>query len=341
LHRASQNGHVDCIEELVKAGADINAEKNPVDLVAWGATPLLLATAHNEGPAVQKLLDLDAKLGLALHFVSLEGLDGEIAIAKALLKKYPDPNVYDPILGTPLQAAVLAESKDMVKLFLSTPGININATGPAGRTALIIAAMLENQLVETLIEAKVDVNIRDHEGKMALDHAIRNGNSKTTEILCAHTKLELSGEAGVRNHGPLYLATRMDSDSVFNTVNTACKKLKPTQYAELCELALHAAIASDEEDRFDKLLEVNGVEATVEDDDGWTPSYCAKCYNRSGMMEKLELKLGKYQESTGGPQSQTNNPAIKEPSAWHTTDRHPALYQPGEKNPTAAMVVSK
>ena len=167
----------------------------------------------------------------------------------------------------------------MVDLFLSINGIEINAADLAGRTPLIVAAMLNNkELVETLIAKEADANRRDHEGKTPLDHAIVKSNSEITEFLCNHTKLELN--VGVRNHSPLYMATRMTSDEVFDTVNAACKKLEPAQYAKLCELALHAAIASNKEDCFNQLLEVSGVTSLVEDDDGWTPSmYCATCYH--------------------------------------------------------------
>jgi ankyrin repeat protein len=120
--------------------------------------------------------------------------------------------------------------------------------------------MLDNKvLVETLIAKEADANRRDHEGKTPLDHAIVESNSEITGFLCDHTKLEHNGGSGVRNHSPLYMATRMTSDGVFDTVNAACKKLEPAQYAKLCKLALHAAIAANKEDRFNQLLEVNGV----------------------------------------------------------------------------------
>lgn len=338
LHRASQNGHIECMEELLKGGADINAEKDTVDNATWGVTPLVVAVARSEGTAVEKLLDLNATPGRALHFTALAG---EVSITKTLLN-YADPTVYDRDLGTVLHAAVIGESQEMVELWLSTPGIDINIADPVGRTPMIIAVIQDNKkLVETLIEAKADANKRDHEMKTPLDHAITDSNAEIVELLCSHTKLELDGGAGVRGHSPLFLASRMDSDRIFDIVNVSCKSLEPEKYAELCDLALHAAIASHEEDRFDQLLNINGVKATVEDDDGWTPLDCATFYDRSEMKEKLEQKLSK-RDGRGAGEPQTRTQATKEPIAWHTNDRNPILYQPrDEAEPRVIKVASK
>lgn len=107
----------------------------------------------------------------------------------------------------------------------------------------------------------------------------------------------------------------MPSDDIFNDINEACKKLQPEEYLKLCELAIHAAIMSNNGGRLATLLTTPGVKATVADDDGWTPLQCARSYGRKEMEAQI-LGAGATDESSGD---------LKTPTQWHLDDRHAAL----------------
>ncbi|KAF4448371.1 Ankyrin repeat-containing domain protein [Fusarium austroafricanum] len=336
IHWASQDGNADCIEELVTRGAFIDAAPDPKsDDDGLVITPLITAIVFYQQTSVEKLLDLGCSLGRALHM----GSGSEIVpIAKALFEHYPDPNLYDEAFGTPLHSAVMSNSEEMVKFILSLEGVDVNSIGPAGRTPLSCAVTMGQRIVECLIQAHADPNIKDNEGKTPLDHAIAGFDSGIAEILCRHTRLNLV-EGSVRRHSALYRACQTIDEDIFNVVNAASQNLNHFQYIELCELALHASIASGEEEFFNQLINVAGVTGSLEDDDGWTPLKYAICYDRPAMKKKILKRL--RQNGTDRKTYQGDKKAAKMPRGWHQNDRHPSLYQVDEKaDPTEVTVTA-
>ncbi|KAG5818949.1 hypothetical protein H9Q74_000241 [Fusarium xylarioides] len=337
LHRCSQSGYVECIEELLKHGALINAAKRPKDDQLSGITPLLIAVAQSEKAAVDKLLEHGAEIGRSVHVAAMTG---EAEIAETLFQKLDDPNVYDGEFGTPLHAAVACSNDEMVKFILALRGIDVNITGPAGRTALGIAASITEgeDIVKYLVDAQADPNIRDHEGKTPLDHAIIEEETEIVKYLCDHTRLDLS-EAGVRNHSPLYLACQTGKIDIFEVVNSASKSLGESEYRDLCELSLHATIAAGKPKFLDQLISQSGVMGNMEDDDGWTALKYATNYLQSEMKEQVlkKLKENELHENT----QQTDQTVAKMPRAWHTKDRHPALYRQHESTTGEVMITTK
>ncbi|KAG5800550.1 hypothetical protein H9Q69_000437 [Fusarium xylarioides] len=333
----AMNGYVECIEELLKHGALINAAKRPKDDQLSGITPLLIAVAQSEKAAVDKLLEHGAEIGRSVHVAAMTG---EAEIAETLFQKLDDPNVYDGEFGTPLHAAVACSNDEMVKFILALRGIDVNITGPAGRTALGIAASITEgeDIVKYLVDAQADPNIRDHEGKTPLDHAIIEEETEIVKYLCDHTRLDLS-EAGVRNHSPLYLACQTGKIDIFEVVNSASKSLGESEYRDLCELSLHATIAAGKPKFLDQLISQSGVMGNMEDDDGWTALKYATNYLQSEMKEQVlkKLKENELHENT----QQTDQTVAKMPRAWHTKDRHPALYQQHESTTGEVMITTK
>ncbi|VZH95106.1 unnamed protein product, partial [Fusarium fujikuroi] len=286
LHCCSSEGHVSCIEELVTHGASINSLMYPDvgEPYVIGITPLVLAIACSQQSSVEKLLAFDPGPGQALHMALASE---ELPIAKAVFKRYPQPNLYDQDLGTPLHLAVMSNSEEIFDFILDQKGIDVNIPGPSGRTPLSYAAIRYQGFVKKLIQAQADPDIKDHEGKTPLDHVVAARDWEMAQILCPHTRLDLVQGSG-RRYSVLYRACQTGHKDMFKVINTSCQKLNHFQYIELCELALHAAIAAGNEEFFNQLINVPGVTGTVDDDDGWTPLKYATVYNQTKIKNLLE-----------------------------------------------------
>ncbi|KAF5639684.1 ankyrin repeat-containing protein [Fusarium sp. NRRL 52700] len=335
LHRCSAMGHVSCIEELVTRGASLNSLMHP-DLgepYVIGLTPLVLAIACSQQSSVEKLLTFDPGPGQALHMAVASE---ELPIAKAVFERYPQPNLYDEDLGTPLHLAVMSNSEEMFDFILAQQGIDVNIPGPSGRTPLSYAARRYQGFVKKLIQAQADPNIKDHEGKTPLDHVIAAKDWETAQMLCPHTRLDLV-QGSVRRHSALYRACQTGQKDMFNVINASCRNLSHVKYVELCELALHAAIAAGKEDFFDQLINVPGVTGSVEDDDGWTPLKYATAYSQSKMKNAI---LKKLQQNGMNREEQKGGRVIKMPQRWHKNDRHPTLCQKDDTADPAEIMVT-
>ncbi|KAF5254452.1 hypothetical protein FANTH_710 [Fusarium anthophilum] len=336
LHICSAGGHVSCIEELVTRGASLNFLMYP-DLgepyvIGW--TPLVLAIACSQQSSVEKLLTFDPGPGQALHMALASE---EVPLAKAVFERYPQPNLYDKDLGTPLHLAVMSNSEEIFDFILAQKGIDVNIPGPSGRTPLSYAAMRHLGFVEKLIQAHADPNIKDHEGKTPLDHVIAAGDWEMAQILCRHTKLD-PVQGSVRRHSALYRACQTGQKDMFKVINASCQNLSHFQYIELCELALHAAIAAGKEELFDQLINVSGVTGSVEDEDGWTPLKYATVYNQSEIKKKI---LKRLQQNGMNRVDQRGKRVTKMPQRWHKNDRHPTLYEKDDNmEPTEIMITT-
>ncbi|KAF5606149.1 ankyrin repeat-containing protein [Fusarium subglutinans] len=336
LHSCSAGGHVSCIEELVTYGTSLSSLMYP-DLgepYVIGFTPLVLAIACYRQSSVEKLLTFDPGPGQALHMALASE---ELRIAKAVFERYPQPNLYDEDLGTPLHLVVMSNNEEIFDFILAQKGIDVNIPGPSGRTPLSYAAMRYQGFVEKLIQAHADPNIKDHEGKTALDHVIAEKDWEMAQILCRHTRLDLV-QGSVRRQSALYGACQTGQKDVFKVINASCQNLNHSQYIELCELALHAAFAAGNEEFFEQLINVPGVTGSVEDEDGWTPLKYATVYNQSEIKKKI---LKRFQQNGMDRVDQRGKRVTKMPQRWHKNDRHPALYEKDDNaDPREIMITT-
>ena len=125
LHWAAHRDEIAKVDQLIRAGANVNAAND------IGATPLWAASVHGSAPVVRKLLDAGANPNAAL-------LSGE----------------------TPLMAASRAGRTDAVQALLAK-GANPNARGARGQTALMWAvAQKHADVVKALLVGGADVHAR-------------------------------------------------------------------------------------------------------------------------------------------------------------------------------------
>lgn len=92
------------------------------------------------------------------------------SIVKLLIEAHANANIKNAEGKTALMQAVWHEN--LVKLLLQSPRVEINAQDQFGRTALMVAVMSSNEnIVKILLDAGADPNLKNYEGKTALDLA--------------------------------------------------------------------------------------------------------------------------------------------------------------------------
>ena len=138
---ATQNSHVQLVEVLIQAGADVNTFNS-----VTGDTSLIYASDSGQSSCMQKLLEYNAK-------VNIHGKNGDTALICAAR------NGHDKCLQV-----------------LIDTGANLNIQNNNGNTALIAAIhRFQSECVVWLIKAGTDVNLLDNQGGAAIVLAARRG----------------------------------------------------------------------------------------------------------------------------------------------------------------------
>jgi ankyrin repeat protein len=135
------------VQELIKAGADVNAK----DKSGW--TPLIFAARSNPNPE----------------------------IITALITAGADVNAKCENLGwPPLIWAAIANPNPEIITALIKAGADVNAKSKIGWTPLMSAAGYKknSEIITALTKAGADTGERCNEGKTALDYARENKNTK-------------------------------------------------------------------------------------------------------------------------------------------------------------------
>jgi ankyrin repeat protein len=181
---AGRPGGAPIVKLLLAHGANPNPTSNP----GAESSPLLEASLAGDAEIMQTLLDHGAEVkdlgGFAL--ANAAGADCTKCI-DLLVARNLDPMQYTIAL---VQVAVL-DNPNLIRLLLQH-GADVNAPDPAGRTALMYAAvsdLLPVEQVKLLLEKKADVNARSQHprsgdtGRTALDLAQLHGNTALVDLL--------------------------------------------------------------------------------------------------------------------------------------------------------------
>lgn len=191
LERASYNGHLQVMEKLIAAGAEIGR----ISIDEDGGTTLLVASSRGDLLAVEQLLeegtDVNARPAEYHGRTALQvaAQQGHLHVVERLLAARADINADPAVMGgrTALQAAAHGGHLQVLERLLAA-GANINA-GPAmhsGRTALQAAAQGGYlQLAKLLLEAGATINANPAEfsGKTALQAAAEEGHIQLLDLL--------------------------------------------------------------------------------------------------------------------------------------------------------------
>ena len=229
IHEAIRHKKVKSIRFLLENNADLSIVDNR------GATPLFRALSGNDAAIVSLLLpkcnallnqpdkfgvfpleyalrsavstdiialllkagartDIPLKRGYSLLHVAMEKENHQAA---SLLLKYTHYHVIRDSKGyTPLLTAVYNGNTAFVKLIIDNAPAALKDVDLAGRTALHIASSLGyNEIARMLIQAGIDVNIKDKTGETPLHKCAYYGNAYLAGLL-----LQSGGDINVQDN---------------------------------------------------------------------------------------------------------------------------------------------
>lgn len=186
LHSAAANDDVEALRSLISKGVDIEAKDGN------GRTALLVATHENKVNAAKALIlagaDVNAKDNINDSPYLYAGARGHLEILKMTLAHGADLKSTNRYGGTALIPASERGHVETVRTLIKA-GVDVDHVNNLGWTALIEAIILSDggerhqQIVQTLVDAKANVNLADGGGITPLAHARQRGYEDIEQIL--------------------------------------------------------------------------------------------------------------------------------------------------------------
>jgi ankyrin repeat protein len=206
--------------QLVSAGADTAVRNQDND------TALTYAVAKNDLDTVTFLKENDADLeevGASKVTPLFQALRAEFFdVFKFLAESGASVNVFDAKKMTPLLHAIKESHYELV-VEIILPNIesdNLNAQGPKGQSALIMAVVAEaSEVVTALLEVdELDLDVIDKAGNSALHYALQQQNAElATAIIEKGADLNAENSEDI---APLFIALEGDMNDVFQLLVT-------------------------------------------------------------------------------------------------------------------------
>jgi len=188
LHAASQNGHVEIVRVLIRAGGNVNAVKTD----SYAHTPLFVAVSNGRASVVDLLIKAKASVNYhrrggptCLMIACQKGFGG---LVRRLIQGKADVNIAidDEIQETALTIAAFSGKSAEVLDALLFADANINYARADGVTALIAASQngsIDAVRILTRNKANVNAVANDHLGSTALTLACQQGFDQVVECL--------------------------------------------------------------------------------------------------------------------------------------------------------------
>lgn len=235
LHSAVSAGHLDIVEFLIAAGADVDAVDNqkttPLHLACYdghrniveklifhgsniearsanGTTPLFWAVPGGHTEVFELLVnsgaDIDVRVDNGSSLLHTTALYGQKDMAKILIEKGVDVNRTSDDGTRPINYAAARGHKEVLELLIDK-GADVNAGDNSGYTPLRISVLLgKSEVVKTLLARGADPNRRNDDGTTPLHDAATEGHAAPAEFLIANgAKVDAKDAKG---HTPLHLA---------------------------------------------------------------------------------------------------------------------------------------
>ncbi|PAA46131.1 hypothetical protein BOX15_Mlig017752g1, partial [Macrostomum lignano] len=265
---AAQNGHVKVVDELIRAGADIELAD------CTDASPLWTAADHGHVSTVLRLLRAGATVDRCDNMGSsplhAAVSNGHLKVTRLLLKYRAKVDVLSTIGNSPLTSASLEGHAECVRELLKF-GANVNQSGFEGCSALYFASEGgHTRVVELLLKAGARTDDCNCFGCSPLWIASREGHlAVALQLLKAGANFNIVGEGHLT---PLGIAVRSGNIGVIGALIEAGSDLNRVSASGTSSLVL--AIDMRQEEAAINLLDA-GVNVDVLDPVGMSPLWLA------------------------------------------------------------------
>lgn len=316
LHRAVSGGHLDIVEFLIAAGADIDAQDNqkrtPLHLACYdgrrdiveelishganlearfanGITPLFWTVpgGHTEvfELLVKKGADIDVKADNGANLLHSVAMYGQKDMAKILIEKGADVNRTSDDGTAPINYAAARGHKEVLELLIDK-GADVNAGDDRGYTPLRISVLLgKNEIVETLLARGADPNKRNDDRMTPLHDAASEGRTEPAELLIANGAEVDAKDA--KGHSPLHQAANHGYKDIVEIL--VAKEADVNGQDEGGDTALHGAAWKGDKEIVELLI-VHKAHLNAKNKEGKTPLDNAL---RQGHTEVADLLMAK------------------------------------------------
>ncbi|XP_078575768.1 uncharacterized protein LOC144861671 [Branchiostoma floridae x Branchiostoma japonicum] len=173
LFVAAQEGHVEVVQQLLKAGADVEKARQ------GGATPLYIAAQNGHVEVVQQLLKAGAEVDKARQTgatpLYIAAQNGHVEVVQQLLKAGAEVDKAKQDGATPLLIAAEEGHVEVVQQLLKA-GAEVDKAKQDGATPLFIAAQEGHvEVVQQLLKAGAEVDKAKKSGVTPLYIATKEG----------------------------------------------------------------------------------------------------------------------------------------------------------------------
>jgi len=177
---ACRNGHKELVELLIKEGADINANGQPLHAAAWEGHKDIVELLLDSGA------DVDAIKGknrwTPLHSACNRG---NVEVAEVLIVNGADVNALSGYDSTPMYEAFWNKHWDTVKLLINN-GADVNHVRKDESPPIHYAIRSnDTEVAKLLVNHGADFNREDYEGWTAFRYAVGYGNVELVDFLIA------------------------------------------------------------------------------------------------------------------------------------------------------------
>ena len=200
IHWAVMTRHLDCIDALLKRGANVNARRcdggRPIHLTngdyhfrGWRDVPKDWPTSPEE--VYRHLLSRGANvdLGMACATGDPDRVRELLDQDPSLVNRVSDYSSYYLGCGAPIKNAAARGYLEIVKLLLergADPNLPEEGIAPKGHALYSAAANGHSEVVKLLLEHGGHPNVEVESSADTLSRVISNGDQKLIELLCAH-----------------------------------------------------------------------------------------------------------------------------------------------------------
>ncbi len=324
LHSAVSGGHLDIVDFLIAAGADVNAQDNQIrtplhlacydghrdiveKLISYGAnlesrfangtTPLFWTVPGGHTEVFELLVyrgaDIDVQTDEGANLLHSVAMYGQKDMAKILIEKGADVNRTSDDGTAPINYAAARGHKEVLELLIDK-GADVDARDNRGYTPLRISVLLgQKEVVETLLAKGADPNKRNANGLTPLHDAASEGRIDPAELLIANgAAVDSKDEKG---HSPLHLAANHGHKDIAELL--VAKGADVNGQDSGGDTALHGAAWKGDKEIVECLI-INEAQINAQNKDGKTPLDIALRQGHTDIMDLLMAKGGTGMEDS-------------------------------------------